>query len=99
VPLWQFEVDVWHYPDAVYDEQAKKLYVTSGWTNEVVAYDLDGNLTQGGFKPEGDTDKLDNPSAIVISDANKKRRLLVLNTGGCKVSAFELAAAPAKPAK
>lgn len=99
VPLWQFEVDVWHYPDAVYDEQAKKLYVTSGWTNEVVAYDLEGNLLQGGFKPEGDADKLDNPSAIVISDVNKKRRLLVLNTTGCKVSAFELAAAAAKPAK
>jgi DNA-binding beta-propeller fold protein YncE len=94
VPVWQFNVDPWHYPDVVYDDQAKKLYATSGWTSEVLAYDLDGNLTQGGFKLEGDT-RMDNPSSLVISEANKRRRVLVLNSGGNKISPFDLEATAA----
>ena len=94
VPLWESDKDPWHYPDIAYDEQAKKLYATSGWTSEVLAYDLEGNMMSGGFKPEGG-DKMDNPSSLVISEANKKRQLLVLNTGGSKVSKFELEAKPA----
>lgn len=92
--------DAWHYPDVVYDESAKKLYITNGWTSEVAAYDLEGQIVTSTFKPEAN-DKLDNPSSIVISEADKKRRVLVLNTNGCKVTALELepAKAAAKTAK
>ena len=97
VPNWQYDIDPWHYPDIVYDEASKKLFATSGWTGEVLAFDLEGNLVQGGFKPD---EKLDNPSAVVISEVNKKRRLLVLTTGGCRVVPFDLGAAQtAKPSR
>jgi DNA-binding beta-propeller fold protein YncE len=89
VPMWQSDKDPWHYPDVVYDAQAKKLYATCGWTNEVLAYDMDGNLVEGGFKPEG-ADAFSNPSSIVISEVDKKRRVLVLNTEGNRVSAVDL---------
>lgn len=86
IPAW--DRFLWHYPDAVFDGQTKRLYVTSGWSNEVLAFDVEGNLAQG-FKPEGDG-KLENPSSLAILESKKSRRLIVLNTGGMRASAFEL---------
>ena len=95
VPQW--DKDSHFYPDAVYDKETKRLYVTSGKTNEILAFDLEGN-PQPGFKPT-DADALDNPSSITISDADKKRRLLVLNTGSAKLSSIELEPATTKSGK
>jgi DNA-binding beta-propeller fold protein YncE len=89
VPMWQSNIDPWHWPDVAYDDQAKKLYATSGWTSEVLVFDLEGKLVEGGFKPDG-PNKLDNPSSLVISDANKSTVLLVLQANGSKVSQFPL---------
>lgn len=86
VPVW--DRYLWHYPDAVFDEQSKRLYVTSGWTKEVISFDVDGNALDG-FKLE-DGRELDNPSALAILEIKKQRRLLVLETGSARVSAFEL---------
>lgn len=86
IPAW--DRFLWHYPDAVFDGQTKRLYVTSGWSNEVLAFDVEGNSAQG-FKPEGDG-KLENPSSLTIVESKKSRRLIVLNTGGMRTSAFEL---------
>ncbi len=90
VPVW--DKYIWHYPDAAFDEQTKRLYVTSGWTNEVIAFDIDGNLVDSGFKPDGD-DKLGNPSAICILQEKKERLLLIVNTGGQKISSFNIESA------
>ena len=89
----QFDVAVWEkasgqYPDAVFDEQAHRLYVTSGRTNEVLSFDLNGNRLDNIAMPGGE--RLDNPSAVSILEANKRRWLLILNTGSSKVSRFEL---------
>lgn len=86
IPTWQRAGD--EYPDVVWDEKTKILYVSSNKTNEVLAFDADGNPLAG-FKPEGD-DILENPTALVIAEVNKKRWLYVLNSGSGKVSKFEL---------
>jgi len=89
----QWTVPAWlpverNYPDVVYDPVAKRLYVSGGRTPEIFAYDLEGNA-QTGFKPAGD-ESLDNPSSLAILNADKKRKLLVLNTGSQKLSAIDL---------
>lgn len=86
VPTWQKASD--EYPDVVFDEKTRTLYVSSNKTNEILAFDANGNPLEG-FKPEGD-DALDNPTALVIAEVNKKRWLYVLNSSSGKVSKFEL---------
>ena len=92
VPEWKgFS---FRYPDAVFDERSGRLYVTSSGTNEVLAFDLEGT-PQTGIKPSPDK-ALDNPSALAVTTVNKKTQLLVLNTNGSRVSAFELENAKSK---
>jgi DNA-binding beta-propeller fold protein YncE len=86
---------LWHYPDAAFDAQANRLYVTSGWTNEVLVFDADGNQLDS-LKPVEKPFKLDNPSSLVLADAKSGKRLYVLNTGGARVSVFELGKAKAQ---
>jgi DNA-binding beta-propeller fold protein YncE len=97
VPEWQHEAH--HYPDAVYDTVTKRLYVSSGKSNEILAYDLEGKA-QPGIKPTG-AEALDDPSSMAILTTGNKRKLLVLNTGSAKLSSFDLepAKAESKPAK
>lgn len=87
VPEWSKYL--WHYPDAAFDAQAKRLYVTSGWTNEVLVFDADGNRLDS-LKPIEEPAKLDNPSSLILANAKSGKRLYVLNTGGARVSVFEL---------
>jgi len=89
VPSWTGSSS--EFPDVAFDESTKTVYVTSGPTNEVLAFDENGS-PQKGFTSQGD-EKLENPTAMTILEANKKRWLLVLNTGGNRVSKFELAPA------
>jgi sugar lactone lactonase YvrE len=89
----QWEVLAWehfspHFPDVVYDDAARKLYVSSGRSNEILAFDLEGKPLAG-FKPEGDA-ALNNPSSIVIQGIGKARKLLVLSTGRSGLSSFDL---------
>ncbi len=91
----QWEIPTWgrtssEFPDAVFDEQTKTLYVTSGPTNEVLAFDVNGTPLKG-FNSQGD-EKLGNPTSVAILEANKKRWLLVVNTASHRVSRFELEA-------
>jgi DNA-binding beta-propeller fold protein YncE len=94
VPEWQH--DAKQFGDAVYDPVTKRLYVSSK-TNEILAYDLEGK-PQPGIKP-GEDNKLDLPSSMVITETGNKRRLLVLNTGGGKLSSFDLEPAKKEPEK
>lgn len=86
VPEW--EKYVWHYPDVAYDESRKLVYVTSGTTKEVIAFDLKGNRSTP-LGPDSQNG-LDNPSSLVITKTNNDRTLLVLNTGNSTVVRFPL---------
>jgi DNA-binding beta-propeller fold protein YncE len=95
VPEWGH--DAKQFGDVAYDTVTKRLYVSSGKTNEILAYDLDGK-PQPGIKPPPDN-KLDLPGSLTISDVDNKRRLLVVNTGGAKLSAFDLESSKKEPEK
>ncbi len=55
--------------------------MTSGWSNEVIVFDADGNGLDS-LKPVENAAKLDNPSSLVLADAKSGKRLYVVNTGG-----------------
>lgn len=86
IPQWTRTGD--EYPHAVFDEKTKTVYVTSSKSNEILAFDVNGNPREG-FHPEGE-EKLESPTAMAISEINKKRWLYVLNTGNSRVSKFAL---------
>jgi DNA-binding beta-propeller fold protein YncE len=95
----QWPVPVWekygaHYPDVVFDEVAGRLYVTSGRTNEVLSFSSNGDQLEN-IKPTPGT-ALENPSTLCISQTKDRRRLLILNTGGARVTAVELEARKTK---
>lgn len=86
VPDWQRFV--WHYPDIAYDEARKLVYVTSGTTKQVMAFDLKGNRSDP--QALAGLSGLANPSSLAIAPASKKPRLLVLDTGNSSVMQFPL---------
>lgn len=90
VPMWLKYP--WHYPDAVYDEVAKLLYVTNGLRDEILVYDLDGNMQPSPFAIEKG-DKPYNPASMTVTKTEKGgRKLLVLNNARPNISSFELKA-------
>jgi DNA-binding beta-propeller fold protein YncE len=93
-PVLAWDPKALHYPDIAFDDVGNRLFVTSGKTNQLLAFDLDGNpVTE--YPGLGSTE-LDNPSSVVIAATKTARRLLVLNTGSAKVTAFELEAKKGK---
>src|SRR5205085_8725941 len=58
-----------HFPDVVYDEANKHLYVSDGRSNSILVFDTDGNPLPPLALPDGV--KLANPSALVITDTGK----------------------------
>lgn len=86
-----------HFPDIACDEVTKHLYVSNGPTNEILVFDVNGNMLPP-LKPAND-EKLNNPSALVISDAGKQRRLYILSTNAAKVTTIDLEAKKAEPKK
>ncbi len=85
VPVW--EKYPWHYPDVAFDENTKTVYLTNGWKEQILAMDLDGNQSTGEVPSDA---VLRNPSALLIVDTKKDRRLIVLNTGSAALSTFDL---------
>ncbi|MCA1609148.1 MAG: NHL repeat-containing protein, partial [Acidobacteria bacterium] len=77
----------WHYPDAALDERAGRLYVTNGWKNELLAFDLNGNSIEARFERPP---VLSNPSSLVLIENRVGRRLFVLNTDGARVETVRL---------
>jgi DNA-binding beta-propeller fold protein YncE len=86
VPEW--DKYLWHYPDAAFDPKTKRLCVTSGWTNEVLVFDVDGNRSDSLKVAESAT--LDNPSSLALQITGSRSRLYVLNTGSSRISVFGL---------
>jgi len=78
VPEW--DKNLWHFPDVVFDMQTNRLYATSGETNEVLVFDADGNRLES--LKSAALVNLDNPSSLVLADIKGEKRLSVLNTGG-----------------
>ncbi len=88
VPVWESASS--NYPDVVYDENKKLLYVTSGKTNEVLVFDAEGRQIDS-IRVAGDI-AFSNPSSIVIQIEGKSRRLLIMNTGSSRVLKVDLEA-------
>ena len=88
IPTWERTAS--EFPDIVFDDETKTFYVTSPKTNEVLAFDVNGAPLPG-FSSQDDQ-KLDSPASMAILTANKKRWLLVVNSGSNKISKFELQA-------
>ncbi|MFZ1701842.1 MAG: NHL repeat-containing protein [Pyrinomonadaceae bacterium] len=95
----QFEIPSWerfsgHFPDLVFDEKSKILYVSNGKTNEIMAFKPDG-MPLDGLRSDAEH-PLDNPSAMVITGLSDKRKLLVLSTETGKVAVYDLDTTKAK---
>jgi len=87
----QWPIEGWersHFPDVVYDDQTKHVYVSDGKTNQILVFDVDGNPLPALTSSQ----PLNNPSAMVISESGKQRQLFIVQTGAGKVSTIELAA-------
>ena len=87
----QWPVEGWerfHYPDVVYDDAAKRVYVSDGKSNSILAFDVNGVPLPALTGESGEA--LDNPSGMTIVETGKQRRLYVLNTGGRKISRITL---------
>lgn len=78
-PVPQWSKYIWHRPDVAVDSERDRVFVTSGWSQEILIFDLNGKL-QGSLKPNPPAN-INNPSSIVLSTTNGVRRLYVLNTG------------------
>lgn len=87
-PVPQWENDVHFITDAAFDEATGTLYVSSGKTNEMLAFDKDGNRIEGP-KP-ADEAGFGTPSSLAIQSAGKKRTLLILDSSDSKLSKIEL---------
>ena len=83
VPKW--DKYLWHFPDLAIDVQAGRVYVTSGWTREVLVLNMNGDYL-GSMKPQGQQE-FNSASSIVFADAKSGKHLYVLNTGSYVVEA------------
>ena len=87
----QWPIEGWersHFPDIVYDEVTKRVYVSDGKSNQILAFDEAGTPLPALIGENGE--KFDNPSAMEIVETGKQRRLFILNTGGGKISTITL---------
>lgn len=77
-PVTQWAKYIWHRPDVAVDMETKRVYVTSGWSHEVLVFDLEGNFVES-LKPSPPA-MLNNPSSVLLSGSTGSRNLYVLST-------------------
>ena len=82
IPRW--DKYLWHFPDVAVDEQTSRVYVSSGWTREVLVLDMNGNYLDS-IKPT--EREFNNASSLAVSHSGNTRTLYVLNTGTYAVEA------------
>lgn len=87
VPAW--EKYVWNYPDIVFDEVQKLLYVTNPWKNELLAYDLEG-VPQPSPVLFSQPQREEHPTAMCISRSDAKPRLLILRMQSSNILKIDL---------
>jgi DNA-binding beta-propeller fold protein YncE len=78
VPQWQRDEQT--YPDIAFDESTRRVYVSSGKTNEILVFNTEGQLLDS-IKPEPPYE-LNNPSSLAIVKGKPGNQLVVVNTGG-----------------
>ncbi len=66
---------VWNYPDVTYDPATKDVFVSNSWKEEVLVYDVLGNL-----KAEKRI-SLKNPTSITFSPVKPGKKLIAVGTG------------------
>jgi sugar lactone lactonase YvrE len=86
VPEWREQV--YHNPDVIFDPQLRRVYASSGATNEVLVFDADGKRL--GPKVPAKPAKLDRPSGLALADAGVSKHLCVMNTDGARLSLIDL---------
>lgn len=79
----------WHYPDIVFDERAKELFITNGLQNQILTWKMGDRSDPLPF-PTNTDEKLDNPSSIAITGDRKDRKLVVVNTNSGKLTLLRL---------
>ncbi|MFN0279877.1 MAG: hypothetical protein ACKVRN_14960 [Pyrinomonadaceae bacterium] len=89
----QWSVNVWEggidsYPDCIFDAEAKRLYVTSEQTYDVIAFDVNGNPIEK-IDLSGNI-KLNKPASISLSKKGNTKTLLVLDITDSKVAIIPL---------
>ena len=89
IPSWRQQV--FHNPDVLFDAQARRVYVSSGATNEVLVFDPDGKAL--GLKKSATSAKFERPSGLALSDSKGAKRLYVMNTDGANLSWVDLGTA------
>lgn len=94
VPSWSKAAD--ETPDIAFDENTQILYASSCKANRILAFDANGTPMADLTLP--DPEMLNDPGAMVITEANGKRSLNVVNRATSTVVRFELAA-PKDPKK
>jgi len=95
----QWPVEVWEsgidsYPDCVFDEQTKLLYVTSGLTKDVIVFDVNGNQLEDDHL-DGNV-KLNKPSSIHLSEIDDTRTLFLTDITDSKIAIINLGEAEKK---
>lgn len=80
---------IWQYPDIVYDDRSKLIFLTFGWENDIRSFDLDGKPAGFSYSSQS-PDKLDRPGPIAIDTTGARSRLLVVNVAGSWVSGYDL---------
>lgn len=68
----------WHYPDVVYEAESGLVFVSSGWSKEILVYTFEG-ASRGNIPRPANTE-LNNVCSIAISHIEGKR-LLALSMG------------------
>jgi DNA-binding beta-propeller fold protein YncE len=92
VPEWRQQA--FHNPDIVVDSQARRVYVSSAATDEVLTFDEDGKRL--GAKTPAKPGALDHPSGLALVQGNSDTRLCVMNTDGARLSWIDLGKATVK---
>jgi DNA-binding beta-propeller fold protein YncE len=92
VPEWQQQA--FHNPDIVVDPQTRRVYVSSGATDEVLTFSEDGKRL--GTKVPAKPATLDHPSGLALAQVDSDTRLCVMNTDGARLSWIDLGKATVK---
>jgi hypothetical protein len=90
---------VWHYPDVAYEKDLQIVYVSSGWSKEVMAFTLDGHPV-GSYKLDPPTE-LRNVCSLALSPEKKIFALNmgsdIVDNGDPMVTLFDLRTQPKPP--
>ncbi|MBP7475167.1 MAG: hypothetical protein KBF83_07180 [Pyrinomonadaceae bacterium] len=86
IPGWASEVQ--YVRDIVFDSAVNKVYVTSTKSDQIVAFDLNGNPVDGPILPI--TEGIATPGVLTFIESGTRRELLILYTVKSRVIKIEM---------